>query len=34
VHDLLALGDVELVDVFQGAEGGVALDRRFLGIGL
>jgi hypothetical protein len=34
VDDLLALGDVELVDVLQGAEGGVALDRGFLGVGL
>jgi len=34
VHDLLALGDVELVHVLQGAAGGVALDRGFLGIGL
>jgi hypothetical protein len=34
VHDFLALGDVELVHVLQGAEGGVALDRGFLGIGL
>src|SRR5262245_17414384 len=34
VHDLLALGDVELVHVLQGAEGGVALDRGFLGVSL
>jgi hypothetical protein len=34
VHELLPFGDIQLVDVLQRAEGGVALDRRFLGIGL
>jgi hypothetical protein len=34
VHDLLALGDVELVDVLQRAERGVTLDRGLFRIGL
>jgi len=34
VHDLLALGHVEFVNVLEGAKRGVTLDRGFLGVGL